>query len=211
MANKSITIATVVEKNKVASDSAFVVLLELQIANTETGAIWESVYVANNDENVVYQSETYYAFPFEINLRQEAGAIPEITLSAHDYQRVLLGKLSQYSGISGSQVILRIVNTANLLAPPEIEETFEVLKTSASDFGISLTLGAQSQLRQYFPRRIQMRDRCPWRYKSYECGYAGALPSCDLSLQGPNGCATHNNSVNFGGFPALVNRGIRVG
>lgn len=209
MANKALTITTVVEKNKIASENAFLVLVELQIADANTGSIVETVFAVNNNEDVVYQSETYFAFPFDITLKQEAGAIPEITLSAFDYQRFLLGKLTQYNGIAGSQLILRVVNTGNLSAPPEIEETFEVLKSSANDFSVSLTLGANSPLRQLFPRRIQMRDRCAWRYKSAECGYVGAMPTCDLTLQGPNGCAAHNNTAKYGGFPGLVNRGRR--
>lgn len=32
---------------------------------------------------------------------------------------------------------------------------------------------------------------------------AGGLPSCDLTLRGPNGCAAHNNVINFGGFPGI--------
>jgi hypothetical protein len=37
----------------------------------------------------------------------------------------------------------------------------------------------------------------------------GIMPSCDLSLQGPNGCAAHNNTQNFGGFPGLNDNGYR--
>ena len=211
MANKALTITTVIEKNKIASDKSFLILLELHIVDTMTGNVVETVFVANNDEDVIYKAQTYYAFPFDITLKQESGSQPTLTIAAHDYQGVLMGKLVQYNGISGSNLIFRVVNTGNLSAPPEIEERFEVLSTSASDFAISIAIGAESMLRKIFPRRIQMRDRCPWRYKGLECGYAGVLASCDLSLQGPNGCATHANTMNYGGFPALVNRGIRVG
>jgi phage-related protein len=37
----------------------------------------------------------------------------------------------------------------------------------------------------------------------YDAGYPKT--TCDLTLQGDNGCASHNNSVNFGGFPGLNN------
>lgn len=33
----------------------------------------------------------------------------------------------------------------------------------------------------------------------------GALDTCDLTLQGPNGCAAHNNTINFHGYPGLNN------
>jgi len=32
---------------------------------------------------------------------------------------------------------------------------------------------------------------------------SGGLATCDLTLEGPNGCRAHNNTRNFGGFPAI--------
>lgn len=34
---------------------------------------------------------------------------------------------------------------------------------------------------------------------------------CDLSLQGLNGCAAHNNTINFGGFPGINRSNVRYG
>jgi phage-related protein len=32
---------------------------------------------------------------------------------------------------------------------------------------------------------------------------AVSLPTCDFTLFGPNGCAAHNNTLNFGGYPSI--------
>lgn len=211
MPNKAISVSTILEKNKVASGVAFLVLLKIDLYNANTQAYAETVYVANNNEDVVFLGNTYTAFAFNLTLKYEAGAIPEITLSARDFQKVLMEKLTTYGGAVGSRVTMYIVNTANLAQGAEISEIFEVISSSANDWSISLSLGAESTLTRIFPSRTQMRDRCAWRYKSTECGYTGALPSCDLSLQGANGCAAHANQLNFGGYPSLINRGSRYG
>lgn len=211
MPNRGISVSTILEKNKLTSGVAFVVLAKLEILNTATQTFVETLYLANNTENVVFGGQTYIAFPFRIDLRYEAGAVPEITMSATDFQSVLLGKLNTYAGATGSRVTITIVNTANLAQGAEVEEVFEVIGTSASEWVISIRLGAESPLARQFPARTQMKDRCSWKYKSAECGYTGSMPTCDLSLQGANGCAAHNNTINFGGFPGIQNRGIRYG
>jgi phage-related protein len=211
MTAETLSIFSAIEKAQLASSNAYIVLAEIQLMDTPTQSIVETVFVANNNEPLVYRNETYVAFPFNITLRQEAGALPEITLTAMDLNRVLLDKLQLYGGASGSVVIIRIVNSGNLSGAPDYEETFEVTETSANSYSISAKLGIDTALSKMFPRRTQLRDRCPWRYKSVECSYTGPLPTCTLSLQGPNGCAAHNNTPNFGGRPAVRNRAIRFG
>lgn len=211
MANRALSVASIIEKNKLASGVPFVLLAKIEIFDSTSQTFVETVYVANNTESVVFAGQTYVAFPFTIELRYEAGAIPDISMSAVDFQKVLLGKLNAYGGATGSRVTIVIANTGNLSAGAEIEEVFEVTSASASEWKITLRLGAESVISRQFPARTQMKDRCSWRYKSAECGYTGGLASCDLSLQGANGCAAHNNTINFGGFPAIQNRGIRYG
>lgn len=208
---KSFSIVNAVEKNKIASANAWLVLLEIQFVDTSTGLVVETKFVGNNNEDITYDSNVYIAFPFDIKFKQEAGGVPEINLSARDFQKVLLSKMNEFSGATGSKVIMRIVNSANLTADPELEEVFEVLDSSANGYVINFKLGAESILTRRFPNNIQMRDRCRWRYKSTECAYVGAEVSCDLTLQGANGCAFHVNSEHFGGYPGLKGTGIRYG
>lgn len=208
---KSFSVANVIEKNKLATGEAFLVLLEIILVDTTTGGVVDTIYVVNNNENITYDLNVYQAFPFDLQLSQESGGVPEISLTATDFQKILISHMNSLSGGTGSNVIVRVVNSGNLSAEPELEETFEVIDANASDYKINVKLGAENALRKNFPRGVQMRDRCRWRYKGAECGYVGAIASCDLSLQGANGCAAHDNTLNFGGYPGLKGRGVRYG
>ena len=207
----SFSVVNAIEKNKVASANAWLVLFEVQFVNTSTGLVEETRYVANNNEDVTFDSNVYVAYPFDIKMTHEAGGVPRLSLTAQDFQSILLTLMNQYSGATGSTAIMRIVNSDNLTAEAELEETFEIVGSSADDFVVNFDFGAENVLSRRFPNNIQMRDRCRWRYKSDECAYVGAEASCDLTLQGANGCAFHNNSPNFGGFPGLKGVGIRYG
>lgn len=207
----SFSVINAVEKNKIASANAWIVLLEIQFVDTDTGLVAETKFVANNNEDVTFDSNVYVAFPFDIKMKHEAGGVPQISLTAQDFQKVLLNKMNKYSGATGSTVIMRVVNSANLTADAELEEFFEIIDSDANDYMVSFQLGAENTLTRRFPNNVQMRDRCRWRYKSDDCGYVGAEPSCDLTLQGDNGCSIHVNSPNFGGYPGLKGTGIRYG
>jgi phage-related protein len=86
-----------------------------------------------------------------------------------------------------------------------MEQNFVLMSAVAKDenYSIEFTLGAENPLALRFPYRQQFRNRCEWVYKGNECRYAGGLPSCDLTLDGDNGCRVHNNTYNFGGFFGL--------
>lgn len=53
------------------------------------------------------------------------------------------------------------------------------------------------------PRRQALADLCAWEYKSAECSYAGALPTCSKTL---DACREHFGAsawLPFGGFPGI--------
>ena len=200
---RHISVATVIEKNRISSEYAFVILVEIDVIDTSTNLVQETLYVARNSEDIVWQGITWTATNFEFEAKEEAGEVPEIKATFVDITRSIQARVDQYGGGAGFVVRMHIVNTGNLNQPPEYSQKFWVLKSTVQEYEVSFTLGAQNPLRQRFPRRIQYRDRCSWRYKSVECGYTGALPTCDFTLQGPNGCAAHNNTRRFGGFPGL--------
>lgn len=201
---RSVPLASVIDKNKKSSGNAWIQLLEILIKNpTQPGTSVTTIYIANNDADIAYNGETYIACPFEMNVRQESGSVPEVTLTVTDYKQTISTYLNGQSGAIGSEVTMTIVDAGNLSAKPELQEKFDFVSCSISDYSVSIKLGAENDLAKAFPRRRMMRDRCSWRYKGEECGYTGARPSCDLTLQGPNGCAVHNNEGRYGGFPGV--------
>ncbi|HEV7284693.1 MAG TPA: hypothetical protein VGN75_07530 [Kaistia sp.] len=204
MAQRHLSVATAIEKNRIASLVAFVICLEIEVKDPETGAFVEMLRFVHNDETLVYRGQTYLAGNFDLDVRQEAGSAPQLTLAVTDISQEIEARMQQYGGGIGFQVRFMVVNTGNLDQPPEVDETALVVGASSKEYVATFELGAENPLMMRFPFRRQFRDRCPWRYKGPECGYTGSLPGCDYTLQGANGCAVHQNSRRFGGFPGII-------
>lgn len=207
---KTISIASAIESNRVASEVPYLCLLDVQIVDRATRAVTETLRVVRNPEQVTFRGQVYTPAMFDINLQSEVGKYAEVSLTFNDYTQTLQARMEQHGGAIGSKVIFYVVAESNLAAGrADAIEYFEIVGADSSDYVQSFTLGAENVLTMVFPRRRQTRDFCQWRYKSARCGYTGPLPSCDLSLQGPNGCAAHNNTANFGAFPGLNSNGFR--
>lgn len=208
--SKNLSLATVLEKNKLSSDVPFLALLDVEIVNPSNGVVVIVLHIANNPESVVWDGNTYEVGGFDIAIKSESGKQSEVSMTIVDYTQAIQGYMQQYGGGVGSNVTLSIVRGDALDKPAEIVEYFQVIGSSAADYMATFQLGAENAIMQVFPRRQQRRDFCQWRYKDpTTCKYAGALTSCDLTLQGPNGCAAHGNTINFGAYPGLNSRGTR--
>jgi phage-related protein len=207
MANK-LSVASVIEKNRIASDVAYLALLSIDVPDPTTGAILETLRYVNNTEDVVVQGQTYTAVQFSIELTSASGETPSISLSFADYTQAVLSKMNDYAGGVGFNVKISVYAANNLDGDPEVAEYFQVTAATAANYEVSFTLGAESALTKQFPKRTQRRDFCPWVFKDANtCRYSGSLTSCDHTLDGTLGCRAHANVVNFGGMPALVPSG----
>jgi phage-related protein len=211
MSAENLSVKSVIEKNSIAGNEPFLVLLDIEVIDPATKSVVETIRVVRNSEDFIYQNNTYAAMAFEIELKTEAGTQQAVTLKMADFTRAIQERMQAYGGGIGSNVTVTVVNAGNSDQPPEVQEFFTVTGASAQGYFISWTLGTESILAVIFPKRRELRDRCSWRYKSAQCKYAGNMPSCDLTLQGPNGCGVHSNTINFGGFPGINSNGIRYG
>lgn len=200
---KNLSVASVIEKNRVASNVAWLPLLEIDVVDPATNLFVETLYFARNPEDITFQSHTYTKGAFDFNLTMAASQQPTVSVTAHDLTRAIQARMQQYGGGIGFTVRILVVNTANLAQPAEVQETFTVVGSSAKGYDVTFQLGAENPLTLRCPRRRQFRDQCQWRYKGPECGYVGNLPTCDFTLLGINGCAAHNIQQRFGGFPGI--------
>lgn len=200
---RHLSVATVIEKNRVASSVAFVPLLAIKVKDPETGNIVETIRLAANSEGLVFQGETYTAASFKFTTKSSTGEVPELGVTIPDYTKIIQARMQAYGGGIGFEVVATIVNAGNLAQPAEIEENFEVIGADASDYVVSFKLGADNFLMRRFPYRRIFADRCLWRYKGAQCRYVGPLGTCDFTLNGTNGCSAHANSNRFGGFPGI--------
>jgi phage-related protein len=166
-----LSLASVIEANRLSSDIPWVFLLDIEVIDPASGAVAAVLHVANNTEDVTFQGNTYSAAAFDIQLKSELGKASEVTLSVVDYGQLLQPLLEAYGGGVGSNVTMYVVNTGNLAQGAEVVEYFQITGTTSQDYKHVFSLGAENTLMLIFPRRRQTRDFCQWRYKSFECGY----------------------------------------
>ena len=205
----NLSLASIVEANRLASEVPFLCLIDLEVVNPDTGAVVIVVHVVRNSEDITFNGNLYTAGSFDIQVKYEAGKMASVNLSVTDYTQHIQSLMEQYGGGIGSNVTLYVVNAANLAQGPEIQEFFQITSAVSSEYQQQFTLGAENVLMQTFPRRRQTKNFCSWRFKSPECGYTGSVATCDLTLQGVDGCESKSNSINFGAFPGLNGNGFR--
>ena len=215
-----LSVAANAERHNLASGEAWVLLMRLVLQDGT------AVHLARNTDPVFFDpgdgtgSQVYAPFSFKMGefTVSSNGQLPQLELQASNIGRVLQGALMQYGGAVGANLTLYVVNTANPAGEAELELDFQVLSTTADNKMVRLKLGASSPLRSVFPLHRFYPNHCIWRYNSpalqatnnplgAQCAYQGTLPTCSLTLDGPNGCEVHNNSIRFGGFPGIDSAG----
>jgi phage-related protein len=207
----SLSVASIIEKNRLSSDVPWLIMLDVDVVDPATLAVVETMHLVRNVDPVTYNGVTYQPASFDVELKTSAGEQSTINLSIRDYTLAVQKKMQDYGGGVGFNVTIMVVNAGNLTQSPEVIEYFQVVGAETANYVCSFTLGAENYITKAFPRRRQTKDFCQFRYKGSECGYTGPLPSCDLSLKGPNGCAAHNNIIHFGAYPGINTRDVRYG
>jgi len=201
---KNLTIDSVIEKNKLFSDTPYLLLLEISVLDPETKALEEVLRVCQNNEDFEFNGQVYAAANFMIDIRSEVGEMPTLQLSINDTTGAFHTQIEPYDGGLGFEVKLMVVDGSLVIGKPEIEEEFEVTSATVSGFAVSWDLGISNPLAISFPRRMQHRELCSWRFKSRECGYSGEKSSCDYTLDGGDGCVDKDNTRRFGGYPTML-------
>jgi phage-related protein len=184
-------LASILEKNKISNTTAFIVLLEIIIPG-----IAEHIRVCYNNADIIWNSYTWLAFPFELGeVTEDRSELPSINLKVSNVNKVVSGYLEQTSGGAGSTVIIRVVNSANLEATePDLEETFAVQGVTVDISYATFRLGADTAATLRRPFGIYQGRHCRNKFKDVKCGYNGAATVCDKTLAR---CKELNNSVRW--------------
>ena len=208
---KNLSISTVIEKNRLDSDQAWLIALQIHVRNPATGLIDEIIRVVRNTEVTIIEGNEYEPFPFDISIDEKVNELPTLTVTIQDQTQVVQSYMNRYGGGVGFDVdliIVRAESATNTHTEPELVEFFQITKASAASYVVTWNLGAENPLRQTFPSRAQHDEQCSFRFKDPEtCAYAGSDATCDLTLNGPNGCRAKSNAHNYGGYPAILVRG----
>lgn len=194
----NLSAAAIIEKNRLVSDSVWIVLLEV---STPDG----NICLASNNEDVEWDGRTWTAFPFIIDqIKQEKDELIEVPVRISNVTRLIEYYVEYYDGLIGENVTLRVVNSDFLEEPAELEENFVIVSTSTDANWCTFKLGSGFPLRQRFPRNRILKDYCPFPYGGTECGIHKS-GTCGKTLYE---CYKHRNTVRFGGEAAMCIGGI---
>lgn len=197
----SLTAVAKEEKNKLSTDSAFLILLDITLQD-------EIVHICYNTDDITWNGTQYQHFPFEIGDATEdtAGTDPALELKVSNITRALQHSVEESQGGVGYSVILRIVNSKSLDTPDyALEEYYVVKESDVKADWITFILGTDYSSRTRRPSNRYMKNNCPFKYKGLRCGYCGELPNCVHTL---TDCRAHNNSERFGGYVGIDQKGV---
>lgn len=202
----SLSAAAILEKNKLASDGAWLILLEVQVPD---GTV---LRFARNTEDVSWNGETWVAFPFELSVMGEEakGEIPKVSIQVSNVTRAVQPYLESSGGGVGSTAIIRVVHSGHLdMTTPELEELYSVTGVKVDAQWVTFTLGIEYPTTSRRPSRRNLKNFCPFRYGSVECGVSAAAlaayPACGKTLAD---CRERDNSTRYGGEPSIPQGGL---
>lgn len=211
------------DKGKLSSADPWLMLLDV---------IWQGQHVrmARNVDDVQFDAgdglgiQTYQKFNFDLSVEQNAnGQLPTIQIQASNVLGLLQGYIEEFAGAVGALANIYFVNTAHAAGEANIAITTLIVRTQCSQQKVTFTLGAPKPQQQLFPRFLYRADFCMWvaNYNTPAkqaandptgkwCGYIGALPNCDGTFNGTNGCTVHANQERFGAFPGIGTNGASI-
>ncbi|MHA1736997.1 MAG: DUF1833 family protein, partial [Candidatus Heimdallarchaeota archaeon] len=154
----NISTQAIIEKNKLTSTGVWLLLLEFLYPGED------SIRICYNTENIVWNSETWLACPFQLGDVEEGreGKSTQVTLSVIDLTRTLTPILDGHGGGVGAKVWVRIVHSDHLnLVDPELEEKFEIVDVSIDHLNkIDFTLGAENLMNYRSPSDRYLKNHC---------------------------------------------------
>lgn len=207
-----LSLAAAADRSKLASGDAWILLVDVN---------WQGQHVrlARNVDPVTFDAgdglgvQSYQAFSFELEVELPSGnQLASMALKCSNVLGLLQNEIEQYAGAVGATVSIYVVNTAVPGGEADLAMETTILQTDVTAEQVSFKLGPPSPAKQLFPRFLYRANFCIWitNYRGKQCAYAGPLPTCDGTLDGPNGCITHANQPRFGGFPGIGTNGASI-
>jgi lambda family phage minor tail protein L len=159
-------------------------------------------YFAAYDTDVVFDSITYLRFPITHDRISEnaKGEIDSTKVQLSNVARLIEYYLQNYD-LRGKKISIRQV-FANLLDDPdayiEFSNYIDSYSSNVKDVVFNIA-GKFDIMNVTVPSRIYIKSHCQWVFKSTECGYAGAVTTCNRTR---GACKAMANQVRFGAFPS---------
>lgn len=206
---ESLSSLFVTEKNKLHSTTGWILLLEVVVDSTSS---WR---LADDVADFTWNGKLYESFPLRFGeIRSTSdGTLSGVTVSVSNVTKELAADAESLK-LLDSKAWIRLVHRSSGAAADVLEFQMQVGQVALTLTEMELTLAHVDLMNKPFPLNSFSRNRCRWVYKSTNCGYTLSLASCDLTLDGSNGCRVHgtdevNNGATklhpqrFGGFPGI--------
>lgn len=173
----TLSTASIIEKNKISSTGAWVMAIELHHPEG-------NILLVNNTEDLTLAGKKYTAFPFKLeDINEDTKQMPNVKLSVANVTGTIQRLVEKNKGLTDCEVNIRIFNT-NLPDIIELEETFIINASQSKADWVVFTLGTDFSFSRRFPPVRVMKDYCPFKFKSVECGYKGYVQPKLQSLFG---------------------------
>lgn len=200
-----------VEKNKLTSGSVFIVLLEITIPS-----VTEIIRVANNNEDVEWNGNTWQKFAFEIEEISESskGETSQFQIKVSNINNIIGEYIRQYevyikqNGYSPIILTLYVVNSLDLAnTPPVYSHDLTLASNQINNIEVVFTVAGFDLYSKRVPIVRMLSNSCRFKFKSVQCGYLGSETVCDKTLKR---CSALGNKARYGGFPTIGNKGITI-
>lgn len=166
-----------------------------------------AVYLTSNPATLTYSGQSWTPYPFEVGeIREDGeGEISGVSVTGWDGDSEIASRLDAYRGFDRWRVTLHLANLADGASVPGvlISHRFRVNDITTESGRVTMVLGEDEINAIQLPHNYFDPNRCQAAYRGALCGYAGALPTCDRSMWGENGCQVHENMGRFRGAPGL--------
>jgi len=171
--------ALVLEQNKIASSGAWIWLLEIAIAGTDTVLRYTNDNAVGGTPSQLYTTwngHNYWSMPFTMDdvVVSTDGKFPEYRLQIGevDLDGAIRGWVGTNAGLVGSTVRLMVVHSAHLdLTTPAVDELAEILNCEVTAGAVVFILGIPSLLSRRFPRDKYVPGYCRHKFGGALCRY----------------------------------------
>lgn len=171
--------------------------------------------VCDGDAAITYGGYVFAAFPVTVQgFEHDSESLPRPTVTVSNCSAEIDAKLDAGGVIDRQCRIYQLTRADTSFAIDR--GSWAILDCSMTAITATFTLGPYELFNAELPARRQHRSLCDNVYGQSECGYATSLPNlvagtypslsvttCDLTLDGANGCRAHGANEIANGRPAL--------
>lgn len=196
--------AAYVEKNSLASNGVWIVLLEIFVPQLN-----DYIRVCTNNEDYEWNGQLWQSYPFEMDEIGDTtkGEVSQFAIKICNINGVVETYVDNANGATGSVVKMMVVNSNIPSTTPEVEFEFSVKSTNIDSNWVTFVLGVVNPYSILIGQRM-IRTGCRYNgpngtqngFKGSRCKYVGTASDCNKTL---TRCRELNNSHNFGGFPGI--------